>query len=177
MAVGRVTDVFDEDGDGWDDLMTNDDLFEIFCFCHADSPSIKIFWKVVNLELVSATEDYRIYYEHMLSDIDAAIRRFSILDPTDIPDGRGGHLWLVLQEFLIRRIITPDSAWDTLHDRLTTFDQNVFYRDGASYWISDIEIRHPRTVEPLEEPIIIGLHQPLLTVYPALCANMDETLG
>jgi hypothetical protein len=138
-VVGRATDISDEDGDGWDDLMTHDDHFEMFCFCHAECPSIRIFWQLKGEKLMPSVEPYRATYENLLIGIDARIQGFMSLKPGEIPDGQEGHLWLILQEFLLRRIISPATAWDTLHKRLTVFDGKTFYRAGSPCEIAEIE--------------------------------------
>jgi len=124
-VVGRVTDISDENGDGWDDLMTNDALFEVFFFCHADSVSIRRFWQVEGDGLVPSVEPYRAYYEALLADGEPWIQGLVSLKTEDIPDGRDGHIWLILQEFLILRIVSPDMAWDALHKRLSVLDEET----------------------------------------------------
>jgi len=126
-VVGRVTDISDENRDGWDDLMTNDDLFEVFYFCHADSVSIRLFCQVEGDGLVPSVEPYRAYYEALLADVESWIQGFMALKTEDIQDGRDDYLWLILQEFLICRVVSSDMAWETFHKRLGVLNENTSY--------------------------------------------------
>ena len=130
--AGKATDISDENGDGWDDLMTNEDLLEVFYFSHAESSSIKVFWQVIGGVLVLSVEPYRAYYEDLLTTTEAGIRGFEALGSEDTADEKDGEMGLIFQEFLIRRIISPDTARGALHERLNGVDDKMPNQEGQS---------------------------------------------
>lgn len=141
--VGKVSRIYDQDGDGLDDLLALDVAFEcVPWFSHAEGLAESIFWEVKGNRLVDSRKDHLAYYARELAEVAnvlGAIEKQS--DRSLIQEGPPeGHLYSILVEFLIYRGMGEETeGWKVLQRRLRVFSKDTFYVRGEPCPVIEVE--------------------------------------
>jgi len=116
--LGDVSFVQDGDGDGSDDLLTAEDIWEegLGIFGHAGSPMTWIFWKVDGSTLVQDPESHRTYYENEIKRIAGEIEKSPTMSKVE-------YLSLILSKFLNYRVMgRTEEGWQEFNRDIRRYD-------------------------------------------------------
>ncbi|HOE11720.1 MAG TPA: hypothetical protein PLQ35_07035 [bacterium] len=120
--LGDVSYIQDIDGDGSDDLLTTEDIWEegLGIFGHAGAPRTWIFWKADGNTLIQDSESHRTYYENEIKRIAGEIENSPTMAKVE-------YLSLILSKFLNYRVMgCTEEEWQEFNRDIQRFDNESF---------------------------------------------------
>jgi hypothetical protein len=164
--VGKVAQIRDYDGDGTEDLIRYEDIWEggLGWFCHAGAPAAIICYRVEDGRLVRDAARNAQRWKSEIDQFDARIRvetekvlmegQVEIAEPID-----SGLLHSILSKFLRFRLLDElEKGWQELHNDLGHRDEQYFFFTYSDAKRDDAE---PETrkfpVQRIEEAIETSL--------------------
>lgn len=131
--LGQVSDVYDIDKDGIDELLIHDDVWEMGLdyLCHAESPGATIIYRVDEGAIVKDVSNHIEYYQKEIDRINEEIKMY----PREItgPDkANTGLLSLILEKFLIYKLLGHiEKGWQEFENDIRHYDKDFFFLYGG----------------------------------------------
>ena len=123
--LGQVSTVKDVDGNGIDELIRYEDIWELGLklLDHATAPSVHIIMGIKGSELLPNIANNTEYYRNEIKRIDSEIVAY----PKDKEKG-GKLLSLILEKFLIYKLLGEmDEAWKGFDTDIRHYDDELFF--------------------------------------------------
>lgn len=129
--LGFATGVEDVDGDGVEELIRYEDVWEdgLGYLSHADAPTVRIVLAVKEDRLIPDIKGYAGYYKKEIARINKEIRAYSTETPTD---DNARLLTRILAKFLLYRAAgDTQKGWEEFKRDVRHYDERFFYLKGS----------------------------------------------
>jgi len=131
MPLGFATGVKDLDGDGIEELIRYEDVWEggLGYLSHADAPTVGIVLAVQEDTLIPDIQGYANYYRAEIARITEEIQAYPRETPTD---DNARLLTGILAKFLLYRAAgDTEKGWEELRKDIRHYDEKFFYLKGG----------------------------------------------